>query len=524
LKESRSKLFKQRLFRIHIASGITFSLIMYLAVFFGVFAIFLPYIKTWEKPSRHIGQIDIMNINYNPIIDQVLQDPNFPKNNIVINLPGNNGDPAITTSHKFVKPIAFDPHTLQRLNDEDKTKSHLAEFFSELHYGQPLKLIGRLSFGFVAVGTMLLIITGLILVYLFNFSNKGRNQQAVFSKVHVKIFTWLFLPFLLIVLSGAIMNVGLISSGPMAQILSKGEAKSIDGVVGSVLFTRTEPVKKFNETVPMLPINKLLQKAKQINPDLILKQVQLINWNDKSARVEIIGYNPYRPFLNGGFFNKPSITISATTAELISQKKAMDNVWSVYIAEGLFFLHFLFGIDIVSRTIIGIIMALCGIAIGFGVMLWLEKKAKNFQDKVTFYHWMGKFSLAAMIGVIPASAALFAMQWLFPFDMIDRVLWQQGIFYNIWLFTLFWSFYRINSYQAAKEFFLIGGILFIASVFLHFIHLEITPFTLINNGMNGILGVDIVLFLTGVLLISISKKLPNNRTEAKAFWPLNKGK
>ena len=517
MEESKSKLFKQRLFRIHASAGIVFSLIMYISIFFGIFAILLPYIKQWEKPSRHFEQIELNKINYNAMLDEVLKDPTFPKNNILINLPGNMEDPALSITHRFVKPISFNPETQNKLNDES-SNSHLAEFLNELHYGAPLKLIGRMIFGFVAVGSMALIITGLILIILMKFKNRGKNQQAIFSKIHVKIFTYTFPVLLLIILTGAVMNIGLLSSGPMSQLLTKGEAKDIDSLVGSTLFPRAKIVKKDNISAEMLPIKDLIKKAQEINPQLTFKQLKLINWNDKSARIELIGYNPYKPFLNGGIFNKPSITLSAYTGELILNKKVLDNTWSVFIAEGLFFLHFLFGIDVVSRILVALIMLSCCVAIGFGVMLYLEKKAKKFQDKAVFYHWMGKISLATIVGVIPASASLFILQWLLPFDMQDRVLWQQGIFYNVWLFTLFWSFYRINSYEASKEFFFIGGLMFITTPLIHFICSGYNPVTLAMNNITNILAVDIALFLLGILLIFISKKLPNNRDEAKLFW------
>nr|MCG3717239.1 PepSY domain-containing protein [Aliarcobacter butzleri] len=211
-------------------------------------------------------------------------------------------------------------------------------------------------------------------------------------------------PFLLITISGAVMNVGLISAPPMAKMLTHGEAKAIDELVGSTLFPQNKPIKKENIEVSMLPLNELLIKAQEINPQLTFKQIKLINWNDKTARVEFIGYNPYKPFLNGGIFNIPYVALDAHTGELLENKKVLDNIIPVFVAEGLFFLHFLFGIDIFSRVIVALIMALCGVAIGFGVMLWLEKKAKKFQGKITFYHWMGKLSLATMVGVVPATA------------------------------------------------------------------------------------------------------------------------
>ncbi|QKF81004.1 PepSY-associated TM helix domain-containing protein [Halarcobacter ebronensis] len=515
----KSQLFKQRLFRVHIAAGVTFSLIMYLSLFFGVFAIMLPYIKNWEKPSRHLQTVNITTVDYNSMIDEVFKDPNFPQDNALVNLPGRMNDPMVTISHRFVQPIAFNPLTGEKVEDESKKTSDLANFLNELHYGAPLNFIGRLSFGFVAVGTMVLIITGLVLIYLFNFNNQGKNQQAIFSKIHVKVFTWLFVPFFLIVLSGAVMNVGLVSSSVMSKILTKGEANAIDGVVGKVLFSQKAPIKKENEKTKMLPLSQLITKAQKINPNLTFKQVKLINWNDKTARVEIIGYNPYKPFLNGGVFNLPSVTLSAVNEELIENKKVLDNSWPVFVAETIFFLHFLFGIDIFSRVIVALMMVLCCIAIGFGVMLWLEKKAKKFDSKIPFYHWMGKLSLACMIGVIPATATLFLLQWSLPFDLEDRVLWQKGIFYNVWLFTLFWSFYRINSYKAAKEFLFISGVFFILSSLFHYIYLKTTPIALVENSMTNIFGVDFTLVIFGLILIYVAKVLPKNRENAKIFWP-----
>lgn len=518
MKESKLKLFKQRLFALHIVAGITFSIIMYLAIFFGVFAIFLPYIQNWEKPSRYIEKRDITKIDYNYMVEVALKNPDFPRDNILINLPGRLGDTAVSITNRFVKPVVFNPTTKEILEDESKEVTNLSTFLNQLHYGENLKLVGELIFGFTSIGTLALVITGLILIYYFKFRYRTKNRQALFSTIHVKIFTWAFVPFLLITISGGVMNIGLISAPPMAKMLTHGEAKAIDELVGSTLFPQNKPIKKENIEVSMLPLNELLIKAQEINPQLTFKQIKLINWNDKTARVEFIGYNPYKPFLNGGIFNIPYVALDAHTGELLENKKVLDNIIPVFVAEGLFFLHFLFGIDIFSRVIVALIMALCGVAIGFGVMLWLEKKAKKFEGKITFYHWMGKLSLATMVGVVPATAILFILQWTLPFTLEDRVLWQQGLFYNVWLFTLFWSFYRINSYQASKEFLFIGGVLFIVAVFMH-----LTSFNF-QTLLNGYFGVDITLVLFGLLLIYISKKLPKNREDFTLTKIFNKGK
>lgn len=513
---SRSKLLKHRLHRVHVSVGITFSLLMYVAVFFGIFAIMLPYIQVWEKPSRHFKSADITKINYSAMIDPVISDPQFPRNNIIIKLPGYMNDPALHITHQFVEPRVFNPSTQEKIAHEGLT-SQLAKFLNGMHYGDPLKTIGYTIFGFMGVAVMFLIMGGLFLISILKFQNNGKNQQSTFSKWHRKIFTWVFPPFIIITLTGALMCIGYTGAGAMTYITSKGQSADILSVVGPVLSPVEVPVKKLNESAKMMPINILIKKAHNINPQIEFQQLQLINWKDKTARVELIGYNPYKPFLNG-IFNKPKVILNAVDGSLIKNIKVLDRSWSVLVFDSLYFLHLLFGVDIFTRLLIVLIMLASCCAIGFGVMLWLEKKAKKFNERITFYHWMGKFSLAMMIGVIPATAVLFNLQWLLPFDMAERVFIQQAVFFNFWLATLTWSFYRVNSYTASKEFLCLGGVLFITAPLIHFSVSGFSPIDLLQGGMGNILGVDMFLIITGIALLVVANKLPQQRQDAMSFW------
>jgi len=516
-----SKLWKQRLLRLHVALGMVVSLVMYISVFFGIFAIFLPYLQVWEKPSRHIERTDVAQIDYEKMLHQVLEDPNFPKNNLLITLPGTKGETALSISHRFSAPRFFNPISGETLQDEG-AQTQLASFLNKLHYGKVLdfdkelfgvafSFFGRLLFGFMAVGVMSIVISGVILIIIFSYKNKPKTPQALFSRLHVKIFTWVFPIFLLITLSGAFMNLSLLSSVPMAKLASDGKESRIDAIIGPVLFPKEEALIASSETAVMLPIKTLIAKAQTLNPQINFQQVKLINWNAKNAQIELKGYDVYKPFLNGGVFNKPSLTLSAVDGSLISEQKALDRSWSVFFAEATFFLHFLAGVDIISRTLVALVMVASALAIGFGVMLWLEKQAKKFDERIPFYHWMAKFSLSIMVGAIPATGVLFVLQWLLPFDLADRLLWQKGLFYNAWLATLFWAFYRFNTYQAAKEFLALGGALFIGSVLLHWFTLGFFP-------LSAILGVDLWLLVLGIVLLWGSRKLPCQPEAVASFW------
>jgi hypothetical protein len=223
------------------------------------------------------------------------------------------------------------------------------------------------------------------------------------------------------------------------------------------------------------------------------------------------------PFLNG-ISNNPSVTLSGVDGTLISQQKVMDKHWSGLFYDSVFFLHFLFGVDTFTRLFIATIMVISTFAIGFAVLLYLEKKARKFPNGIPVYQGFGKLSLAVMIGVIPATGLLFFLQWLLPFDMENRVIIQKELFATLWIATFTWSFYRLNSYQTAKEFLYLGGILFVLSPIIHFVNSGFYPSKLLEEKMYSILGVDVGLFLFGFILLIIAKKLPIDRERIQKFW------
>lgn len=517
--EKKNSFFKQRLFQVHISVGITFSLLFYISIFFGIFTIFGPFIKTWEKTSRHFSIIDINKIDYSKIIDPIISNPDYPKNNIFIELPGFMNDPSIRVTHMFVKGQYFNPYTYEKIFIED-SKTQLARFLNDLHYGKPLMLYGKLIFGFTAVAVMFLIIGGLLLVYKNKFSNKGKNQQVIFSKIHRKIFLITSIPLFLVALTGAFMNISYKTAPAMTYLITKGESAEVVKITNKVLKPRKEIVKTLNKSANMLSINTLLRKAQDINPHITLHKLKLINWKDKSARVEFIGYNPYTPFLNG-VYNKPRLVLNAVDASIISNTEVIKASWPILLADSLYFLHLLYNVDIFSRIFMALVMIFSAFAIGFAVMLYLEKKAKKFDNKIIFYDWFGKLSLGIMIGIFPSCALLFNLQWLLPIDMENRVLLQKAIFFNFWILTLFWSFYRINSYKAAKDLLYIGGVLFILAATFHELFSSFSIFRLIKENMYSILAVDLSLILIGLILIFVSLKLPNSRNKAKFFWNKN---
>ncbi|WP_418186431.1 PepSY-associated TM helix domain-containing protein [Aliarcobacter lanthieri] len=516
-KKEDEKLFKQRLERVHVAIGISFSFLMYVALFFGVFAILLPYIENWEKPSTHIKIADISTVDYDKTVKKIIDDPDYPKvNPISISLPGAFENPLLRVSTQFVKSITFNPNTNEEVIREGNL-SELAWFLNSMHYGRPLGDLGWYSFGIMAVAGMFLMLGGLIQILIIKYQNGGKSVASKFSKWHRKILIWTLLPFFFITLTGALLNIGNVSSSLMTYISTKGETSETWKLRSEVLYPKDLEIELTGIETPIMSLNELVKKAQEINPDLSFQSIKITNYGDSSVRVKFSAYNPYMPFLNG-VSNRPYIILNGVDGSLIEEKRVLDKHWASMVYDSLFFLHYLNDVDTFTRLVVLFLMILTAIAIGFGNMLYFEKKARKFGDNIPIYQGFGKLSLAVMVGVILATGLLFVLQWLLPFDMENRVLIQKGLFAVAWIATLTWSFYRLNSYKAAKEFLYLGGILFILSPIIHFINSGFSPIRLWNEEVYTVLSVDIGLFIFGLILLVVAYKLPVDRQRIQEFW------
>lgn len=110
------------------------------------------------------------------------------------------------------------------------------------------------------------------------------------------------------------------------------------------------------------------------------------------------------------------------------------------------------------------------------------------------------------------------LQWALPLDMENKFLITKGLFATFWCFTFTYSFYRLNSYQTAKEFLYLGGVLFISSSIIHSINSGFSLIRLWNEEIYTIFAIDLGLIFLGLILILIAYKLPTNREKIQEFW------
>ena len=365
LKQERRKEFKQRLQRVHVVVGILFSILMYLCVFFGIFAIFLTYIDDWEKPSKHYERLTYDNINLEKAINPILKDENYPKAHpIDVYLP-DDWDVHLYITTKFTKEKLINAKTYEEMKDEGDS-SNLARFLNQMHYGRPLSdIFMHYIFGAMAVAAVFLTIGGILQVILIKYQKNGKSIQSKFSKWHRQIFTWLFVPFFFIALTGAILNFGIVSN-PITYLVTKGEATNPSKILNT-LQEKEIKIKKNNEIVPMLEFRTLLDKAQGLNPNFRIQGFTLYNWFDSSAQIKIKVYDTSKPFLNGSK-NSIYIMLNASDGSIIKETKVFDAPWIKIFEEAIYAVHFLFNMDILIRILIAIFMLFCGAGVGFATL------------------------------------------------------------------------------------------------------------------------------------------------------------
>lgn len=514
---------EKRITVVHSIGGIFFGLLFFVIMFFGMFALMQNYIKVWEKPSRHFENIiKKEEIPLDRYINPILKNLEVEKNNIKIYLPGYNDDNTLIVAAPFVEKILLNSSTGERIKDENKKSTGLSSFLHDMHTGwQIYKNVGYTIFGLVAVASIFLIFIGIVQVFKIKYSNKGTSISKKSSKWHRKLSLWLFLPILIIFISGAALNLQVKGikqlSLPLNYIISNGEETKWKDIIGQSLFPNSEIIKSSGIYQQMLPLEDLYKKARALNSNIDYAYLTLYRWEDANAQVKFTGYNSSYAFFNG-YNNLPSITLSAVDGALLKEQKVFDAHWIRILFDFVNYLHFVPFWGFFMKFLLFAVLLVFTLATVFGIWLYLEKKAKSYDAKIPFYSWLSRLSMTVIIGVLPATALIFLLQWLLPFDMEERLIWQRGGFFLMWLFTGVIAFARLESYRASKDILYLAGVLFFLSPLIHWYISSWSPIALANSGLMNILGVDIALLILSFTCFIFALKLPKNRKEAKYLF------
>ncbi len=487
------------LIRAHSILGLFALYFFYLACFFGTITVFMPYLKSWESPSRHFS-VNSQYLNLDKIVPRVVEEYKL-SNNIEITLP-NNKDKALGINDENSKTIYVNPES-QKVLKLDFETNFLTTFFNTIHIGTNIPIVGRYLMGVASILMIFLSISGFIM--WINLKRKKTKKEKFWLKWH-KNLSLSLLPFILVfALTGSVLGFMLSFSAPIAFSASETKTSNLRTLVSPILFPKDKKIKS-TQAASMLKISDLQEIAKKKYPNLKIKKIKLFAWNHKDAQIKFIGYLKNNRAITARV-NRMNLVLSGETGELLSKHDLQTSTTVNKILSAFYFLHFITDEEVLLRVIYFIFGILITAGTAFGYLIYSEKKEKK-EDK-NYYSILNKLSLSVMIGVIPATATILFLYWYFPFNMFERDLWLSGIFYISWATSLLYIVYKDNTLKVINHMFFISSILLVLAVISHGYVTNYYPWISLKEKIYDVFFTDVTLLTFALIFYIFYKKSAN---------------
>lgn len=482
----------------HTMVGLFAIFFFYIASYFGTITLFFSQIHTWENPSRYFIYEKEYAPNIDTLITRTIKEEGFNTKEISIVLPSYK-DNVISISDQISRTKYINPYTLKMI-DTTSERSFLSKFFNDLHVGRNIPMIGQLLMGISSMLIIFLCLSGLIL-----FFNKHKKTKQEFNFKWHKNLSIILLPYIIVFsITGSILGFMLSNSSPFAYTASNTNSSNMRALVGPILFPKDKIAKK-SQSAKMQNIDFLISRAKSLYPNLVIKNLKLMQWNDQNAQIKISGYESNNRALTGQI-NRVFIILNAVNAREITRKNLENSHIGNKTLSGLYFLHFIPDETLFVRLIYFIFSIAFLISLILGFLLWSNKKASQYKDNRDYFNFLSRFSISIIFGVIPSTALVLLLYWAIPFDLFQRIIWIKGSFYSFWAFTLVLCMYYDDVLDLLK------GLAFLTSAFLfstiiaHMISAKTAiAFLVKQNHMHNIFYVDLVLLFLALVFFLFYK-------------------
>lgn len=491
------------LMRAHTILGLFAIFLFYIAIYFGTITVFLPYINTWENPSRHfVSSYEKTDLDI--LVPKIIKEKDL-SNNIEISLPSFR-DKALAINDDKSKTIYINPNTNEILNTQNET-NFISNFFNEIHIGRNIPKVGIVLMGIASILMIFLSLSGVIL-WLSN-KKKSTKKEKFYLKWH-KNLSLSLLPFILVfALTGSLLGFMLSSASPIAYSASNTQETSLRQLVGPILFPKDKKIEASRKT-EMLSISKLQELAQKNFVNLEINKIKLQSWNEENAKIKFSGYLKDNRYISGRI-NRMYIELSAVNGKVLDKKDLSNANITNGILSTFYFLHFIPDETLVLRIIYFIFGIIMAVSLSFGFLIYSEKKAKKAKADEKYYSILNKLAMATMIGVIPASCLLMFLYWYLPFDMFERITWLKGSFYSFWAATLLYAVIKDNVLKVINHLLFISSIFLILTVVYHGISTGYYPWLSFKADLNEVFFVDLTLLVFALVFFVFtrtSKKIP----------------
>lgn len=492
--------------RSHTLLGLFAVFLFYISTYFGSITLFLPYLKAWELPSRHYSIQD----NYEHIIDmqlnKIIRDNRLNISNIEIQLPSFQDD-TLKISSANQNSIFLNPYTKEILDTTNEFPM-ITDLFNKFHTGDNIPILGMKSMGISSIILIFLMISGIYLYILKKRTLKDSiKQNRNFRFKWHKYFGFLLTPYVIIfALTGAFLGFMLSTATPIALSATKFENSNMSALVRPIIFSQKANLEASQTNAKPKQLKELYEIASKNYPELQINKINIYNYRLDNSQTMFSGYLKDEKARSSSRINPMYIVLDSNSADVIEKKELESTHIIKKTLSAFYWLHFQTDEKLVVRILFflfGIVMLICLL---FGYLLWAEKKLSKDSK---YFEILNRFSLALMLAIIPSSAFMMVMYWIIPAITFDKGIWVEGSFYVAWSFYLFYCFKEDSINKILKMILLSSSILFLLTVFLHEINMDIFLIELYKLELYSQFFVDLSFLLLACFFYILYKKVDN---------------
>lgn len=493
------KLNLKLLISAHTQIGLIAVFFFFISAFFGTITLFLPQIQTWENPSRYFKYEKNYNYKLDALVKRTIEEENFNPNFIEIKLPSYR-DNVIAINDPSSRTKYVNPYTLKMLDTTSDT-SFLSSFFNDLHIGRNIPKIGQFLMGIASLLIIFLTLSGLIL-----YLNKHKRNNTNFNFKWHKNISLVLLPYILVfALTGSVLGFMLSTSSAFAYSATKTQNTNMRSLVGPIIFPKDKVPKKSIDFKNFQNIDTLMGKAKKSIPNIEIKTIKLLQWNDENAQIKFEGYLKNNRILTGNI-NRVYVILNPISGKLIEKKDLDNSHLANKTLSAFYFFHFIPDETLLVRLIYLILSIAFLLSLTFGFLIWSNKKASKYKNNKDYFNFTSRFAIALMFGVIPSSALILVLYWGVPSELFQRTIWIKGIFYSFWAFTLILSVYYDDILDILKKLALFTSVFLFSAIIAHIIDAKTYIANLVRiDSSHTVLYFDLVLFLLSILFFLFYK-------------------
>lgn len=362
------------LYDLHSWAGLIFGLLIFIICASGALAVFSTELDHWANPSLRTDpslpqtlDADAALARLSPLV------PIRPDRATTLALPG---------AHPGLYSLAT-PNSAERLNrtylDAHSGKltapreSHMYWYLRHLHVRLMNHWYGRVFIGLIGMAMLISVVTGILIHQhpvrgLFRMRwRPGKGMRAFMADLHKWLGVWGMLFHLMIAFTGTWLGIDYhLLAPPVGLAKYDGDADR----ARNALNRNTPPPSA--ETMPMLALQPLVQRAQADIPGLLPTYIRLDNWGRSNAVVTIAGNLPYSLVTERG----SHVRYSGSDGSLIAKQDAREQGFWPQVISAMGPLHYgYFGGTWIKLLYLGLGLMPAVLALS-GCVIWYERRQR----------------------------------------------------------------------------------------------------------------------------------------------------